>query len=98
MADRQSITAFLNQAAGGDVDAADQVWSAVYDELRHIAARELRREADGGTLSTTGLVHEAYLGLVGDRAFNDRQNFFRVAAEARRQILVNRARRRKRLQ
>ncbi|MCA9172431.1 MAG: sigma-70 family RNA polymerase sigma factor, partial [Planctomycetales bacterium] len=48
------------------------------------------------TLDATALVHEAYLKLVGDRGYNDRQHFFRVAAEAMRQILVDRARRRQR--
>lgn len=97
MTKRQSITAFLNQAAGGDPDAADRVWSAVYDELRRIAARELRREFDGGTLSTTGLVHEAYFKFADQdgMSWENRRHFYATACRAMRQILIDRARYRK---
>ncbi len=67
----------------------------VYDELRRLAHRHLAREAEGHTLSTTALVHEAYLrlGAEGTGAFNDRTHFFAVAARAMRHILVDHARR-----
>src|SRR6185436_15940549 len=58
---------------------------------------ELAQEKPGQTLDATALVHEAYLRLVGDHAFADRRHFFRVAAEAMRQILIDRARRKQRV-
>ena len=67
----------------------------VYDELRRVAHRQLEREAEGHTLSTTALVHEVYLRLKdrGSSAFNDRPHFFATAARAMRRILVDHARR-----
>ena len=65
----------------------------VYDELREVAHRHLAREAEGHSLSTTALVHEAYLRLKDRGAFNDRTHFFAVAARAMRRILVDHARR-----
>jgi RNA polymerase sigma factor (TIGR02999 family) len=67
----------------------------VYDELRRVAHRHLEREAEGHTLSTTALVHEAYLRLKDHDtgAFNDRVHFFAMAARAMRRILVDHARR-----
>jgi RNA polymerase sigma factor (TIGR02999 family) len=67
----------------------------VYDELREVAHRHLEREAQGHTLSTTALVHEAYLRLCeqSSGAFNDRVHFFAIAARAMRRILVDHARR-----
>jgi RNA polymerase sigma factor (TIGR02999 family) len=67
----------------------------VYEELRRVAHRHLEREAEGHTLSTTALVHEAYLRLKdqGAGAFNDRVHFFAMAARAMRRILVDHARR-----
>jgi RNA polymerase sigma factor (TIGR02999 family) len=70
-------------------------FALVYDELRRVAHRHLAREGDGHTLSTTALVHEAYLRLrdQGSSAFNDRVHFFAMAARAMRRILVDHARR-----
>ena len=67
----------------------------VYDELLRVAHRHLAREAEGHSLSTTALVHEAYLRLrdQGTGAFNDRIHFFAMAARAMRRILVDHARR-----
>jgi RNA polymerase sigma factor (TIGR02999 family) len=69
----------------------------VYDELRRRAAALLRRERSGHTLEPTALVHEAYLRLVRqDRAgWRNRAQFFAVASEIMRRILVDRARARK---
>lgn len=92
------ITQLLEAANRGDQLAAAELLPLVYDELRSLAAARMAQENPGQTLEATALVHEAYLKLVGDRNFNDRQHFFRVAAEAMRQILVDRARRRKRVQ
>jgi RNA polymerase sigma factor (TIGR02999 family) len=66
----------------------------VYDQLKSLAHRRLVREYDPSTLATTGLVHEAYLKLVGnaDRIdWKDRNHFYAVASRAMRQVLVGRA-------
>ena len=87
------VTQLLEAASRGDQQAAAELLPLVYDELRKLAAAKLAQENRGQTLQATALVHEAYLKLAQDRAFADRQHFFRVAAEAMRQILVDRARR-----
>lgn len=91
------VTHLLEAAHRGDRQAAAELLPLVYEQLRNLAAAKMALEQPGQTLDATALVHEAYLKLVGDRIFNDRQHFFRVAAEAMRQILVDRARRRKRV-
>jgi RNA polymerase sigma factor (TIGR02999 family) len=91
------MTRLLEAAQQGDQQAAAELLPMVYHELRRLAAAKMAQEKPGNTLDATALVHEAYLKLIGDRGFNDRQHFFRVAAEAMRQILVDRARRRQRL-
>jgi len=70
-------------------------FALVYDELLRVAHRHLAREAEGHSLSTTALVHEAYLRLRdrGTSGFNDRIHFFAMAARAMRRILVDHARR-----
>jgi RNA polymerase sigma factor (TIGR02999 family) len=70
---------------------------AVYDELRAIARRQLSLREVGGTLSTTGLVHEAYLKLVDQSrvAWRDRGHFFALASVAMRHVLVDRAKARR---
>jgi RNA polymerase sigma factor (TIGR02999 family) len=80
---------------GGALDALDRLVPLVYGELRRIAHRQLAAERAGHTLSTTGLVHEAYLKLADQtRArWADRAHFFAVAARAMRRILVDYARR-----
>ncbi len=87
------VTGILSQMESGDPSAAEQLLPIVYDELRRLAAAKLAQEKPGQTLDATALVHEAYLRLVGDYAFADRRHFFRVAAEAMRKILIDRARR-----
>lgn len=80
-----------------DHDAAfDALLPLVYDELRQIAHRQLRRVGAGETLHTTALVHEAYLRLVDQTQarWNDRAHFFAVSAKAMRHILIDYARRR----
>jgi RNA polymerase sigma factor (TIGR02999 family) len=71
----------------------------VYEELRRLAAAKLAQEAPGQTLQATALVHEAWLRLVGkeDPGWQGRRHFFGAAAEAMRRILVENARRKKRL-
>ena len=84
------------EAHPDDPEAMDRLFDAVYDELRRVAHCALRGERDGHTLSTTGLVHEAYFKLADHSPveWRDRAHFFGVAARAMRQILVEYARRR----
>src|SRR6186997_2385495 len=90
------ITGLLAAARQGDGSAAHRLMTLVYDELRVMARREIRRRRSGQTLTTTALVHEAYLRLVDHKGvtWQDRSHFFAVAALAMRQILVDSARRR----
>jgi RNA polymerase sigma factor (TIGR02999 family) len=85
------VTLLLTTLCGGDRTALDQLMPAVYEELRAIAHRELRREPAGHTLTTTDLVHELYLKLarVERLTWKDRAHFFAVCAQAMRRILVN---------
>lgn len=89
------ITGLLVAWRAGDREAFDRLFPLVYEELRRIAHRQLRREHRDHTLGTTALVHEAYLKLVDQtRAqLTDRAHFFAVAARAMRRILVDYARR-----
>jgi RNA polymerase sigma-70 factor, ECF subfamily len=72
----------------------DDLFPLVYDELRRVASREMRRERQGRTLQTTALVHEAYLRLVKDASLSaaNRGQFLGIAAHAMREILIDRAR------
>lgn len=91
----EDVTDLLQRAGAGDPDAPGQVFPLVYEHLRVMARRQLRREVSGHSLSTTALVHEAYLKLVDQRRsqFKDRAHFFAIAATAMRRILVDHARR-----
>jgi RNA polymerase sigma factor (TIGR02999 family) len=68
----------------------------VYDDLKRVARRQLRRHRAGATLDTTGLVHEAYLKMAGQRRLqaNDREHLLAICARAMRQVIVDAARRR----
>jgi RNA polymerase sigma factor (TIGR02999 family) len=80
-------------------EALNRLFPVVYAELRAVARAHLRYERSDHTLQATALVHEAYMRLLGGAypAWNDRQHFFRAAAEAMRRILVEHARRRARV-
>ena len=93
--DPEAITEALGALRNGAPDAMDRLAPLVYERLRRIAHRQLRAEPVGHTLSTTALVHEAYLRLVDQtRAeWQDRGHFFAVASGAMRRILVDYARR-----
>jgi RNA polymerase sigma factor (TIGR02999 family) len=106
------VTRILNAIERGDRDpkreesrlgthakATDELLPLVYEELRVLAAQKLSHEAAGQTLQATALVHEAYLRLVGDepQTWENRGHFFAAAAEAMRRILIENARRKKRL-
>jgi RNA polymerase sigma factor (TIGR02999 family) len=93
------VTQILNAVNAGDRAASEELLPLVYEELRRLAAHQMRLEQPGHTLQATALVHEAYLRLVGSDASTDihwdgRGHFFAAAAEAMRRILVEAARRR----
>jgi RNA polymerase sigma factor (TIGR02999 family) len=94
------ITRILHSAQQGDAKAANELLPLVYNELRRLAAHKMANEASGHTLQPTALVHEAWLRLVAPEEqaqFQNRAHFFGAAAEARRRILVDRAREKKAL-
>jgi RNA polymerase sigma factor (TIGR02999 family) len=87
----------VEQIAGGDRRAVAELMPLVYDELRRVAARYIGRERRGQTLQATALVNEAFVRLVNEKArsFENRAHFVAIAALSMRQILVERARRRR---
>jgi len=89
------VTGLLVSWSQGDAAALDRLVPLVYDELRRVARRHLRREPPGHVLQATALVHEVYVRLVDvDRlTLKNRTHFFAVAAKLMRQILVDHARR-----
>jgi len=94
-----TITQLLGKWSSGDREAAERVLPRVYEELRRIAARQLRRERDTHTLQATAIVHEAYMRLTGQSGLEwpSRAHFFAFSAHLIRRILVDHARRRNRL-
>jgi RNA polymerase sigma factor (TIGR02999 family) len=94
--DPERIRELLVQAREGNEEALADLFPLLYDSLRQLSHRELRRRGPDQTLSTTALIHEAYLKLAPGTGVEwaDRQHFLRVAARAMRQVLVDRARRR----
>src|SRR5207247_777376 len=90
-----TVTELLQAWGNRDAAALDQLVPGVYEELRRQARGSLRRERPGHTLQTTGLVHEAYLRLVDQREadWQNRAQFFGVAAQMMRRVLVDHARR-----
>lgn len=94
------VTRILSQIEAGDPSAAEKLLPLVYDELRKLAAARLAQEKPGQTLQATALVHEAYLRLVNvaqAKHWESRAHFFAAAAESLRRILIDRARRKRRL-
>jgi RNA polymerase sigma factor (TIGR02999 family) len=92
------VTHLLIDWGQGRAEALDELMPIVYQELRRVARRYLRRERVGHTLQTTALVHEAYLRLVDQQAipWQSRAHLFALAAQMMRRILVDHARDRKR--
>ena len=87
------LSALLVASRQGREDAFSEAFSAAYDELHRLARRQLRNRRPGQTLTTTALVHEAFLKLVRRPvAPEDQTHFFALAARAMRQILVDHAR------
>ncbi|MEO2034129.1 MAG: ECF-type sigma factor [Planctomycetaceae bacterium] len=94
------VTQILHQIESGDPSAAENLLPLVYEELRRLAAQKMAHEKPGQTLQATALVHDAWLRLVDvEKAqhWNSRGHFFSAAAEAMRRILVEKARRQRRL-
>ncbi len=91
---QSDVTLLLKRFSEGDKSALNQLVPLVYGELRRLASSYMRHERPDHTLQTTALVHEAYLQLVGqERAhWENRGQFFGVAAQLMRRILVDHAR------
>jgi RNA polymerase sigma-70 factor (ECF subfamily) len=89
------VTALLSEMAEGKHSAAERLVPIVYEELKQLARRYMRRERADHTLQTTALVHEAYVKLVGQDSvkWQGRSHFFAVAAQIMRRILCDHARR-----
>lgn len=87
------VTQILEQVEAGQEGAREQLFEAVYAELRRMAAGQMAKEQPGQTLQPTALVHEAYLRLAGNQPFENRRYFFAAAGEAMRRVLVDNARR-----
>ena len=88
------VTALLAAWRDGDSQAPGRLMPIVYDELRRLASRSMKRERPDHTLQPTALVHEAYLRLTGASAprWQDRVHFFAVASQVMRRLLVDHAR------
>ena len=88
------VTGLLKAWSGGDPAALERLAGHVYDELRHIARRYMRNERAGNTLQATALVNEVYLRLadVKNIDWQQRAQFFAIAAQMMRRILVDAAR------
>jgi len=93
------ITLILQAVERGDPKAAAELLPLVYEELRKLAVVRMANEKPGQTLQPTALVHEAWLKIAGDGGpqFANRRHFFKAAAGAMQQILIDIARRKQRL-
>src|SRR5947207_15853359 len=91
----KAVTQLLHAWRQGDEHAARELVPLVYDQLRKVAARLMRAERPGHTLSPSALVHEAYMRLAGsDIPWQDRAHFFALSATLMRRILVDHAKQR----
>ncbi|MBS0380010.1 MAG: sigma-70 family RNA polymerase sigma factor [Proteobacteria bacterium] len=88
------ITCLLVAWSEGDPEALKALTPLIYDQMRLLAARHMRRESGARTLQTTGLVHEAFLRLVDQKLphWQSRSHFFSIASNIMRRILVDEAR------
>ncbi|MGO9915557.1 MAG: ECF-type sigma factor [Isosphaeraceae bacterium] len=96
-APKQALTLILGRARNGDNGARSELLTLVYDELRGMASRLMRRERADHTLSPTAVVHEAVIRLLGEAVLEkaaDRSYLFAAAARAMREVLIDHARRR----
>jgi len=87
------VTQLLIDWSNGSQDAAEPLFPLVYEELRRLAHRYMRRERPGHTLQTTAVVHEAYLRLIDQKhvQWQNRAHFFAIAAQMMRRILITHA-------
>ena len=86
------LTTLLDAAGRGDRDSFDRAFSLLYDELSALARSQRRKWQGNATMSTSVLVHEAYLKLLGgaeSARWEGRRHFFALAAQVMRQVLVN---------
>ena len=92
--DRGAVTRLLREADGGSKEALDALFALLYEKLRGMSHRLLAAHVRNPTLSTTALVHEAYLKLSRDHEWSarDREHFLSISARAMRQIVVDAAR------
>jgi len=97
--DRTEFTKLLADVEKGGKHSADELLPLVYEELRVLARSRMARELPGQTIQATSLVHEAWMRLIGpeDPGWNGKGHFFGAASLAMRRILVEQARRKKRL-
>lgn len=93
-AEPDRVTRLLASCTAGDREAFEDLIPVVYDDLRRIAHRRLAHERSGHTLSTTAVVHEAYVQLVNQATatWRDRAHFFAVASRVIRHVLIDYAR------
>src|ERR1700723_1611258 len=89
------VSSLLRAWGDGDQGALEKLTPIVYDELRRLARRHMKRERSGHSLQTTALVNEAYLRLVDYKRmqWQNRAHFFAVSSQLMRRILVDHARR-----
>jgi RNA polymerase sigma factor (TIGR02999 family) len=94
---QNDLVELLRWADRADTAAANELFAVLYEELRTLAERHLRRGGSDLTISTTTLVHEAYLSMVGRQnvVFPDRARFFAYASRAMRGLVIDYARRRR---
>lgn len=96
-----AVTHLLSALGRGEENARDELLPLIYDELRALARAHMARERSDHTLQATALVHEAYMRLVDPAgrpsSWNSRGHFFSAAAEAMRRILIENARRKRRI-
>ncbi|MEM7754104.1 MAG: sigma-70 family RNA polymerase sigma factor [Planctomycetota bacterium] len=88
------ITLLLRSVASGDRAELDELMSAIYDDMRRLAAVHLRHENANHTIQPTALVNEVYLKLIDQRSadWNDRLHFFAFASQVIRRVLIDHAR------
>lgn len=90
------VTRLLVAVGQGDASAHEKLWSLVYDELHHLAQRQVADDGRRGSVQPTSLVHEAFIRLTADEevAWANRRHFFGAAAQAMRRIRIDHARKR----
>lgn len=96
MTSPNDVTQLLHAYRDGDREAFNRLVPLMYDDLRKVARRQLRRGRPGATLNTTGLVHEVYMKMADQQRLDakDRGHFLAISAHAMRQVIADAARRR----